>query len=371
MSEIVQVSLRGTRKEFFLNSRNLWLSVRDRVIVQSEHGEAMGSVFLKDPTLVGLKRPGTVTREIIRKAEEEDLDQDDRNRQLESDAFEYCRERIDLRELKMDLADVEVAFTRHRITFFFSAEQRVDFRELVKDLAARFRCRIELRQIGVRDQARRLDGCGPCGRAFCCSTWLKDFHPVTLKMAREQQLSLNPTKISGACGRLMCCLSYELAQYRDSAARLPPVGAVLKTGQGPMTVTRTETYSEAVWLRDDEGGEHRIAMTDLPPGPYHQCGDCSCGKKSKGGGDAGDTGGAPPVDGGDAPGGGGEPGDGPRGDRPRGDRPRGDRPQGDRPRGDRPRGNHPRGDRPRGHGPRGDRPRDDGRSGGAGGEAAP
>src|SRR6266498_1914621 len=201
MTEIVQVALRGSRKEFFLNSRSLWLRLRDPVIVQSEHGESFGSVFLKDPTLIELKGPGNVTHEIIRKVEEEDLDQEDRNRRREQEAFEYCRERIELRELPMDLAEVEVAFGGHRITFYFSAERRVDFRDLVKDLAARLQARIELRQIGVRDQAKRLDGCGPCGRAFCCSTWLKDFHPVTLKMAREQQLSLNPGKISGACGR--------------------------------------------------------------------------------------------------------------------------------------------------------------------------
>uniref|UniRef100_A0A832I4I8 PSP1 C-terminal domain-containing protein n=1 Tax=Eiseniibacteriota bacterium TaxID=2212470 RepID=A0A832I4I8_UNCEI len=359
MAEIVQVSLRGARKEFFLNSRNLWLRVRDRVIVQSDHGEAMGTVFLKDPALIELKRPGPVTREIIRRAEEEDLDQEDRNRQLEAEAFEHCRERIAARDLKMDLSDVEVAFNRHRITFYFSADQRVDFRELVKDLASRFRCRIELRQIGVRDQARRLDGCGPCGRAFCCSTWLKDFHPVTLKMAREQQLSLNPTKISGACGRLMCCLSYELAQYRDSAAKLPPPGTVLKTGQGPMRVTRTETYSETVWVRDDEGGEHRIRLTELPPGPYHQCGDCTCGKRAQGAGGEGAAAGEAPEAGegrGGAPSAagerGGESGGGAGGAPPRGERPDGpgpppgERAPGARPRGDRPYGGRGRGARP-------------------------
>ena len=283
MADIVQVALRGSRKDFFLNSRNLWLQLRDVVIVQGEHGEGIGQVFLKDPTLVQLKRPGNVTKEIIRKAAEEDLDQDDHNKAREMEAFAYARERIDSRELKMDLSEVEVAFSGHRIVFYFSAEHRVDFRELVKDLAARFRCRIELRQVGVRDQAKRLDGCGPCGRAFCCSTWLKDFHPVTLKMAREQQLSLNPSKISGACGRLMCCLSYELTQYRDSAERLPPVGAQLKTGQGICTVIRTEVHREAVWIRDSDGAEHRIAMDDLPPGPYHKCGDCNCGKKDRAG----------------------------------------------------------------------------------------
>ena len=296
MPEIVQITLRGSRREFFLNSRTLRLAVRDRVVVQAEHGETLGSVLVKDPTLVALKRPGNVTREIIRRATEEDLDQDDHNRALETDAFEFCRQRIAARELPMDLAEVEVAFGGHRVTFYFSAERRVDFRELVKDLAGRFRRRIELRQIGVRDQAKRLDGCGPCGRPFCCSTWMRDFHPVTLKMAREQQLSLNPSKISGACGRLMCCLAYELAQYRDSVQRLPPVGTVFRTGQGPMTVLRTEVFNEAVWVRDDEGAEHRIAYDEMPPGPYKQCGDCNCGKKGKNGNGGGDPGGGDPGD---------------------------------------------------------------------------
>ncbi len=294
MSEIIQVSLRGSRREFFVNPRQIWLRLRDRVVVQGEHGEMLGTVLLKDPTLIELKRPGPVTREVIRKAEEEDLDQDDRNTKLEDEALEFCQKRIEVRELKMELSEVEVAFRRNRITFFFTAEQRVDFRELVKDLASRFQTRIELRQIGVRDLAKRVDGCGPCGRAFCCTTWMKSFHPVTLKMAREQNLSLNPTKISGACGRLMCCLSYELAQYRDSAAKMPPVGTKISTGKGTVTVTRTESYSETVWVRDDEGAEHKIAYDEMPPGPYHKCGDCSCGKKKPGGGEAAADGEAPP-----------------------------------------------------------------------------
>jgi len=279
MAEIIQVALRGSQKGFYLNSRSLWLRLRDPVVLQNEHGEQFGRVHLKDPFLIELKRPGNVTREILRKATEEDLDQDDHNQQVERDAMVYCRERVAERELKMELVEAEMAFNGRRLTIYFSAERRVDFRELVKDLAHRFQCRIELRQIGVRDQAKRLDGCGPCGRAFCCSTWLKEFHPVTLKMAREQQLSLNPSKISGACGRLMCCLSYELSMYRDSAERMPPVGAKLKTGQGICTVIRTEVYQDAVWIKDDEGGVHRIAYADLPPGPYHKCGDCNCGKK--------------------------------------------------------------------------------------------
>ncbi len=279
MTEIVQVTLRGSRREFFLNSRHLWLQLNDRVIVQAEHGEAIGAVYLKDPALVELKRPANVTREIIRKATEEDLDQEDHLAQRELEAFEYCRERIAIRELKMDLSEVEAMFSGHRITFYFSAEHRVDFRELVKDLAARFQTRIELRQIGVRDQAKRLDGCGPCGRAFCCSTWLRDFHPVTLRMAREQQLTLNPTKISGACGRLMCCLAYELDLYRENAGQLPPVGAQLQTGKGTLVVTRTELHRQAVWVRDNEGQEHRITWDMLPPGPWHRAPNAGAGSR--------------------------------------------------------------------------------------------
>ena len=312
MADIIQVALRGSRKGFFLNSRGLIIQLRDRVIVQTDHGEALGSIFLKDPKLIELKRPTNVTREIIRKATEEDLDQEDHNRAREAEAFEHCKLRIYARDLPMELAETEVAFGGNRITFYFSADQRVDFRELVKDLAAKFRARIELRQIGRREQAKRLDGCGPCGRPLCCSTWLKDFHPVTLKMAREQQLSLNPSKISGACGRLMCCLAYELAQYRDSAQRLPPVGAVFRTGQGPMTVTKTDVFHEAVWVKDDEGAEHRIAYDEMPPGPYKQCGDCNCGKRGNGG-SAPSPGGSdtdPQAGGGPDGGGNGQGGDG-------------------------------------------------------------
>ena len=279
MSDILQVSLRGSRREFVVNAQDLPLRLRDRVVVQGEHGEQLATVLLKDPTLIALKRPGNVTREVLRVATAADLAQETRNTALEDEAFAWCAERIAVRELDMELAEVEVAFRRNRMTFFFTAEQRVDFRELVKDLASRFQTRIELRQVGARDLAKRADGCGPCGQAFCCSTWMRSFHPVTLKMAREQDLSLNPTKISGACGRLMCCLSYELAQYRDSAARMPAVGTRIRTGKGEVVVTRTEAYRETVWVRDEDGEEHRLAYDDLPPGPYHKCGDCKCGKR--------------------------------------------------------------------------------------------
>jgi len=263
MSEIVQVCLRGSRKDFFLNSRHLSLQRNDRVIVQAEHGETAGSVCLRDPALVDLKRPGGVSREIIRKATEEDLDLEDHLRQREREAFEYCRERIAVRELKMDLSEVEASFTGHRITFYFSAEHRVDFRELVKDLAGRFQTRIELRQIGVRDQAKRLDGCGPCGRAFCCASWLRDFHPVTLRMAREQQLTLNPTKISGACGRLMCCLQYEYDTYRELKKDMPKIGKKIEVPEGRGKVIRQNVLERTYTVLLEDGREIEKTLAPL------------------------------------------------------------------------------------------------------------
>jgi cell fate regulator YaaT (PSP1 superfamily) len=220
MADIVQVALRGSRKEFFLNSRTLTLKLRDEIIVQSEHGESMGTVFLKDPTLVSLKRPGNVNREIIRKATEEDLDQQDHSRALEDKAFDYCKRRIEDRELKMDLSEVEAAFSGHRLTFFFSAEHRVDFRELVKDLASKFRTRIELRQIGVRDEAKLLADYGDCGKPVCCNTHMIVMPPVSMRMAKLQKSTLDPTKISGRCGRLKCCLRFEQDVYEEFVDQL-------------------------------------------------------------------------------------------------------------------------------------------------------
>jgi len=195
-----------------------------QIVVQTDGGPAVGTVVRSIPPVSERKRPPADSpHRAVRLATHEDIVARLKHQHREQEAYRIALLKIRERALGMKLTRVEQAFDGSKLTFYFTADGRVDFRELVKDLAARFHARIELRQIGVRDQAKRLDGCGPCGRAFCCSTWLKDFHPVTLKMAREQQLSLNPTKISGACGRLMCCLAYELDQYRQSAEKLPPI----------------------------------------------------------------------------------------------------------------------------------------------------
>ncbi|MBP1533992.1 MAG: stage 0 sporulation family protein, partial [Ruminococcus sp.] len=169
---------------------------------------------------------------IIRIADERDLRTIERNKAKEKEAFEICRKKIEAHKLKMDLIDVECTFDNNKLLFYFTAENRVDFRELVKDLAGVFRTRIELRQIGVRDEAKMLGGLGICGQPFCCSRFLGDFQPVSIRMAKEQGLSLNPTKISGCCGRLMCCLKYEQDSYEDLLKHTPKVGAIVKTSEG-------------------------------------------------------------------------------------------------------------------------------------------
>jgi hypothetical protein len=185
------------------------------------------------------------------------------NQEKEVEAFKVCRERIEERELKMKLVDVECRFDGNRITFYFTAEKRVDFRELVKDLASVYRTRIELRQIGVRDEAKRIGGFGSCGRKFCCTTFLREFEPVTLKMAKEQHLSLSPSKISGACGRLMCCLMYEVDAYRKALHSYPKVGSRLKLGDREVQVNRVDIFREGVFVTDSEGGEDFIPLDGL------------------------------------------------------------------------------------------------------------
>jgi len=156
----------------------------------------------------------------------------DENKQAAQEAYEVCNDKVNEHQLDMKLVDVEYTFDRNKVIFYFTADGRVDFRELVKDLAAIFRTRIELRQIGVRDEAKMLGGIGPCGRMLCCSTFLGDFDPVSIKMAKDQNLSLNPTKISGLCGRLMCCLKYENDEYESAKEALPDLGEIIETPQG-------------------------------------------------------------------------------------------------------------------------------------------
>lgn len=263
MSEIVEVLFKGEVRELFVNPGPVILKPGHHVVVQADKGEDMGRVILKGEW-VSKKAERPPLRQVIRKATPVDMEKRAANAEKEIEAFKVCRERIEERELKMKLVDVECRFDGNRITFYFTAEKRVDFRELVKDLASVYRTRIELRQIGVRDEAKRISGFGSCGRKFCCTTFLREFEPVTLKMAKEQHLSLSPSKISGACGRLMCCLMYEVDAYRKALHSYPRVGSKLKIGDRDLQVSRVDIFREGVFVTDPEGGEEFIPLDGLP-----------------------------------------------------------------------------------------------------------
>ncbi len=210
---VVGVRFRGAGKIYFFSPGQLALGVGTQVVVETARGIEFGTVVIGDRQVIP-EEAVTPLREVIRAATPEDCAKVEENRRRAKEAFAVCEKKIAEHGLPMKLIDVEFTFDAGKALFYFTAEGRVDFRDLVKDLAAVFRTRIELRQIGVRDEAKLLGGLGPCGRELCCSTWLGDFVPVSIRMAKGQNLSLNPTKISGICGRLMCCLKYEDASYK-------------------------------------------------------------------------------------------------------------------------------------------------------------
>ena len=231
MKEIVGVRFKSVGKIYYFSPGDLRLTVGDRVIVETVRGVECGEVVIANRQIED-NQLNTPLKPIIRAVTEQDMQVLAKNKEKEKDAFRICEEKIAFRKLKMNLVDVEYTFDNNKLLFYFTAENRVDFRELVKDLAAVFRTRIELRQIGVRDEAKILGGLGICGREFCCKSYMGDFQPVSIKMAKEQGLSLNPTKISGTCGRLMCCLKNEHNVYEELLKITPKVGALVVTPEG-------------------------------------------------------------------------------------------------------------------------------------------
>jgi cell fate regulator YaaT (PSP1 superfamily) len=262
-SAIAQVEFKGERTDYFLNSKGFPIEVGDYVVVQVERGRDMGRVVRTGPILEKITHVRPVTQAVLRKASEDDVKAFEENKTKENEARKVCEEKIANRNLKMKMVDVEYQLDGSKITFFFTADERVDFRELVKDLAAIYKTRIELRQIGVRDEAKRLGGIGSCGRKYCCTTFLQEFEPVTLKMARDQSLSVSPTKISGACGRLMCCLAYERDYYMQVAKRLPKIGTRVETNYGEATVTGLDIFAQAIIAQDEEGNEMRLTLEQI------------------------------------------------------------------------------------------------------------
>ncbi len=231
MKEIVGVRFKSVGKIYYFAPGELKVNVDDDVIVETVRGVECGKVAIANKMIDDSKFTSPI-KPIIRVATDADRKVLEKNRQKEKEAFKICEQKIAFRKLKMSLVDVECTFDNNKMLFYFTAENRVDFRELVKDLAAVFRTRIELRQIGVRDEAKILGGLGICGREFCCKGFMGDFQPVSIKMAKEQGLSLNPTKISGTCGRLMCCLKNEQPAYEELLKITPKVGAIVVTPEG-------------------------------------------------------------------------------------------------------------------------------------------
>jgi cell fate regulator YaaT (PSP1 superfamily) len=276
MSQTVEVRFKGTRKAYFVWEDDADpIRVKDTVVVEVERGRDLGRVTAVGD--VASKKCGSCTscavgeaaeepaplKPVLRRATAEDLKVHQEIRLSEEDVRQKVIQRVRAHELLMKVSDTEWQWDRNKLTIYFTADKRVDFRALVRDLASLFRTRIELRQIGVRDEAARLSGVGRCGREYCCSTWLKELSPVNLGLAKDQHLSLNPSQISGGCGRLLCCLKYEHEFYVTARKRFPKEGKTLRTALGPEKVIAVDIFRERVFLRHEEHGSRIIPLAQL------------------------------------------------------------------------------------------------------------
>ena len=248
MIKVASVRFKAAGKVYYFDPEELELAVGDHVIVETARGMEYGTITapVKEVEERELVSP---LKKIIRIADEKDAKQHAENQKKKNRALQLCQDKVNKHKLDMKLIDVEYTFDNSKIIFYFTADGRVDFRELVKDLAGVFKMRIELRQIGVRDEAKMMGGIGSCGRALCCHSWLPDFEPVSIKMAKVQNLSLNPTKISGICGRLMCCLKYENDVYHQLKKGMPDVGEHIKTPDGMAVVIETNLLENKIKTR--------------------------------------------------------------------------------------------------------------------------
>lgn len=266
MKEIIGVRFKRPGKIYFFDPKNNKIENGQFVIVETAMGEEYAEVVIPNREISEEKLENPL-KPIIRVATYKDKKHHEENKQKEKEAFKICEEQIKKHKLDMNLTDVEYKFDNSKLLFYFTAEGRIDFRDLVKDLAAIFKTRIELRQIGVRDEVKRIGGNGICGRELCCCSFLGNFETVSIKMAKEQNISLNPSKISGNCGRLMCCLKYEEEAYLEKLSRLPKVGAIVKAPEdGEGVVDSVETLKEKVRVKfkDKEGFYYKkFDMADL------------------------------------------------------------------------------------------------------------
>ena len=262
MKNIIGVRFKKLGKIYFFNPKNLRVKKGTKVIVETVQGEEYGEVIIPNRVVRDDKIIEPL-KKVIRIANYRDHKHYEECRKKEKEAFEVALKKIKEHKLDMTLTDVEYKFDNSKILFYFTADGRIDFRDLVKDLAAIYKTRIELRQIGVRDEVKRIGGNGVCGRELCCCTFLSDFEAVSIKMAKEQNLSLNPSKISGNCGRLMCCLKYENNVYEEKLEKLPHIGAIVKTEDGEGEVDSIETLKERVRVKIKDGDTYIYRRYDV------------------------------------------------------------------------------------------------------------
>ena len=261
MKRIIGVRFKRLGKIYFFDPK--WLEVKkgESVVVETSQGEEIAEVVVPN-RMIEEEKIVAPLKKVLRLASQKDLKHAEECRKKEKEAFDVCYKKIKEHKLEMTLTDVEYKFDNSKILFYFTADGRVDFRDLVKDLAAIYKTRIELRQIGVRDEVKRIGGNGVCGRELCCCSFLNDFETVSIKMAKEQNISLNPSKISGNCGRLMCCLKYEQDVYEEKAQKLPNIGAIVKTPDGQGEVEGLETLKEVVKVKIKDGEIFKIKRYD-------------------------------------------------------------------------------------------------------------
>lgn len=262
--KFLKIRLTGETKCCSALTEDQELKLGDRLVVRANDTLTLGTVVGIFPNIDPELVAGKLSTIVERLATPEDLAQEEKNQLLEKRAMEFCQQRIEARQLPIHLVRVECLFDASKIIFYFTAPGRVDFRELVKDLVQEFRTRIELRQIGVRHRAKMVGGLGICGSELCCASFLKDFEPVSVRMAKEQQLSLNPSKISGVCGRLMCCLTYEHPIYQELRRHLPRLGKRVKIPEGEGKIIRYNLIRQTVTLEMEEGHELELSLSQLP-----------------------------------------------------------------------------------------------------------
>ena len=262
MKRIIGVRFKRLGKIYFFDPK--WLEVKkgENVVVETSQGEEIAEVVVAN-RMIEEEKLTSPLKKVLRLASSRDLKHAEECRKKEKEAFELCNKKIKEHKLEMTLTDVEYKFDNSKILFYFTADGRVDFRELVKDLASVYKTRIELRQIGVRDEVKRIGGNGVCGRELCCCSFLSDFETVSIKMAKEQNISLNPSKISGNCGRLMCCLKYEQEVYEDKLKKLPNVGAIVKTPDGQGEVDGIEPLKEIVKVKIKDGEIYKFKRYEI------------------------------------------------------------------------------------------------------------